>query len=405
MQRRIFQNAVLTMLVAVFCSANVLAQTTNQAQKIITFDKLQKTIIPLSACAQPNVKIEPALAGYKLEMVNGKYALVFDKPVSAGLYAIMLTSGAITEKIEWRVLMTGLQEKTTKQLNFAKVFYGRRIGQNFSSRIDPSYTINLRLPTDDIPHSQFFVRTVYDDIVQPFSRYREAFGGDNYIPASVKKVKLEVIWEYPPTKEEVIICSKEMEPLQEAPTIEFLSYNSRIVRKVNPFLDNKKGLDTAFQVTIRGIQVDPEVGFDADNTDPESSKTIRATFNDVKAPDEVRLDYSSTKLQLYNGDDPNPDSKWVADSSTFYVVSGAFDKSDGIFPTTIQVKGLPRLDITELRGEIAFKVKASIWNAKAGKSGVAATTLTIPLSIPVNMRHIGLKDIAVKENEKKSKRK
>jgi hypothetical protein len=188
--------------------------------------------------------------------------------------------------------------------------------------------------------------------------------------------------------------------LQLPPDIEFT--NSRVWRKYYPSVKNI-GLDTAFQIATRGIQVDPEVGFDADNTDPESSKTIKATFNDVKAPDEVRLDYSSTKLQLYNGDEPNPNSKWVADSSTFYVISGAFDKSDGRFPITIQVKGLPRLDITELRGEIAVKVKASIWNAKAGKSGVAETTLTIPLSVPVNMRHIGLKDIAAKEKKGRSK--
>ncbi len=404
MQLRIFQNAVLMLLTAVYCWVSAFAQSTNAVEKFITFDKLQKTIIPLPACSQPNVKIEPALAGYKLETVNGKYALVFDKPVAAGLYAITFTSGATTEKIEWCVLTSELESKAQKFFANTKVYYGHPIGADPTYRESWYVGQNMRLPTDELPSSQFFVRTTFDGVVQPFERFRERFIGRTRIPASVKIVKWEVVWEYPPTKEEIVLCSRETEPLQLPPDIEFTSNDPHIWRTDSPFLNNK-GLDTAFQIAIRGIRVDAEVGLDAENTDPESSKSVKATLNDVKAPDEVRLDYSTTKLQLYNGDEPNPHSKWVADSSTFYVISGAFDKSDGRFPVTIQVKGLPNLDITELRGEIALKVKASIWSEKAGKSGVAETALTIPIFIPVNMRHIRLKDIVTKEKEKKAKSK
>jgi hypothetical protein len=404
MQQRIFQNSVLMLLTVVFCSVSIFAQSANQVQKVFTFDKLQKTIVPLHACSQPNVKIDPALASYKLETINGKYALVFDKPVSAGLYAIMLTNGATTEKIEWRVLPSELESKAQKFFANTKVYYGYRIGDDPTDRESAYIGQNMRLLTDELPSSQFFIRTTFDGVVQPFERFRERFIGRTRIPASVKTVKWEVVWEYPPTKEEIVLCSRETEPLQLPPDIEFISYNSRIWRKDIPSVSNK-GLDTSFQIAIRGIQVDAEVGFDADNTDPDGSKSIKATLNDVKASEEVRLDYSSTKLQLYNGDEPNPYSTWVADSSTFYVISGVFDKSDGNFPITIQVKRLPRLDITELRGDIALKVKASIWNEKAGKSGVAETTLSIPLSVLLNMRHIGLSDIATKGKEKKGKSK
>jgi hypothetical protein len=394
------------LLIMMLCIAHqyTFSQTVSHEQKVVTFDKLQKTIISLPACSQPNVKIEPVLVGYKLETVNGKYALVFDKPVAAGLYAITFTSGATTEKIEWRVLPSELESKAQKYFANTKVYYGHPIGAEPTYRESWYVGQNMQLPTDELPSSQFFVRTTFDGVAQPFERFRERFIGRTKIPASVKIVKWEVVWEYPPTKEEIVLCSRETEPLQLPPDIEFTSYNSRIWRTDSPFLNNK-GLDTAFQIAIRGIRVDAEVGFDANNTDPDGSKSIKATLNDVKAPDEVRLNYSWTKLQLYNGDDPNPNSKWVADSSTFYVVSGAFDKSDGRFPVTIQVKGLPRLDITELRGDIVLKVKASIWNGKADKSGVAETTLTIPISIPLNMRHIGLSDIAAKGKEKKGKSK
>jgi hypothetical protein len=251
MQTRIFQNAVLMTLTAILCCANVLAQSADEAEKIITFDKLQKTIIPLLfPCSQPivkietnlagykletinrkralvfdkpvpagvytitltsgglseniDVKIEPNLAGYKLETVNGECALVFDKPVAAGVYAITLTRGGLTENIEWRVLTTALDPKSMPSLASMKLYHSKRL------------SLRATLPREaEIPLQQFKIDYQIDnDAPVQNNAFSESWSGP-YIPASARIVKAAVVWIYPITGERVILWQREIEPQQE----------------------------------------------------------------------------------------------------------------------------------------------------------------------------------------------
>jgi hypothetical protein len=252
------------------------------------------------------------------------------------------------------------------------------------------------------------VRTAFDGIVQPFDRYKERFLGTSTIPASAKKVKIEVVWEYPPTKEEVVLASSEIEPEQIQPDIVCYLGNVFVKRKDQwqGYLGKAPQHDSAFQIVVKGIAVDYEVPSDADYSDPLNSKSIKATLTDVRVNEEVKLDYVRMKLQLGNGGEANPNSTWVADSSTFYIISGEFDKSSGTFPITIQVKGLPRIDVHELFGTIEIQAKASIWNGKAGKSSDVSTSAfcEIPISIPLNMKPIQFtQEVITKKTGKKRK--
>ncbi len=239
------------LLTAVYCCVNALAQSTNAVEKFITFDKLQKTIIPLLfPCSQPIVKIEtnlagykletinrkralvfdkpipagvytitltsgglsenievkiqPNLAGYKLETVNGECALVFDKPVAAGVYTITFTSGGLTENIEWRVLPTALDPKSMPSLSSLKWYYGKRL------------SFRAKLPNEaELPLQQFKIDyQMGNDAPVQNNAYSESFIGP-HIPASARIVKAAVVWVDPMTGERVILWQREFEPQQE----------------------------------------------------------------------------------------------------------------------------------------------------------------------------------------------
>ncbi|TAE30366.1 MAG: hypothetical protein EAZ92_04580 [Candidatus Kapaibacterium sp.] len=382
--------------------------------KIITFDKLNKTIItfvlsPASYFKPGNPEVDikgtPSLVGqFRVEpdvatadaaaaaaptgaAANQprKYRIVFDKPIAAGTYNIKVsyTGGGKTDTAtsELKVLQSMLDPKTMKAIAGLKLYYGKRLA------------FRAKLPLEaELPLQQFKIdyqlgneKKMQDN---PFS---ESYVGPN-IPASAKKVKMEVVWINPGTGERVPLLSKEVTPEQTAPDIacqsaiaEMKSDNTQAPKKKAA---GKKPVPPAnFQVTIKGISVDYEVPIDADNKDPNASKPIKATLGEVEAEGPADIDFGAaeTKLTIYNGDEPDPLGAWTANATTFGITSGEFDATTGSFPIIIQVKDLPPKPPGEtriLRGTIAVKVGAKIVNRKAGVSNKVSQSCIIPINIP-----------------------
>jgi hypothetical protein len=381
--------------------------------KIITFDKLDKTIItfvlsPASYFKPGNPAVEikgaPSLIGqFRVEpdvqlgetptapvgaAANQprKYRMVFDKPIAAGTYNIKLTySGggkSDTGSSELKVLPSALDPRSMKALANLKLYYGKRL------------SFRGKLPLEaELPLQQFKIdyqlgneKKMQDN---PFS---ESYVGPN-IPASAKKVKIDVVWIYPGTGARVPLIAKEVTPEQTPPDIscqsaiaELKSSGSEAPKKK---ATGKKPVQPGnFQVSIKGIGVDFEVPIDADNKDVNASKSIKATLGEVEADGPADIDYNApeTKLTIFNGDEPDPTAVWSASGTTFGIITGDFDPASGTFPITIQVKDLPSKPPTEtriLRGTIAVKVGAKIVNRKAGTSAKSqAPPCIIPINIP-----------------------
>jgi hypothetical protein len=391
-----------------------------QQPKVITFDKLQVTKISFTVRpasyfkpgTNPIVEIKPSIPGGvtpRIDVAQTQLAanlapgdaavaaanqpkrlyIIFDKPVPAGDYTVKLsyTGGGKTDTASTllKVLPSQLEAKAMKTLGNLKFAYGKRV--TFRSKLPPE--AELPLQQFAIDYTLGNERTVADN------PYSETFTGP-YIPASAKKVKVQVVWKYPETGERVVLWSKDPEPEQQAPDI---VANNPIVDKKSDGKDvpklgkggggGKKPVQPDnFQITVRGITVDYEVPIDADNKDPNNSKKVNATLDNVEPLGDAEIDYSNadTQLRVYNGDEPDPTSTWQVGGNTFYVVSGAYN--EGSFPLTIQVKDLPPKPKNEqrtLRGTVAVKVGAKIRNNKAGKSSApASTTVVIPVNIPYN---------------------
>jgi hypothetical protein len=123
---------------------------------------------------------------------------------------------------------------------------------------------------------------------------------------------------------------------------------------------------------------------DADNSDTNASKSIKATLVDVKA-ESVSLDYNSSDfmVKVYRDDEPIPESSWTPNPGTFRIVKADYDSASGAFPTTIAISGLPSFG-TELRGTFAFKTEATIVNQKAGVSAITGGVCVVPINLPIN---------------------
>jgi hypothetical protein len=385
--------------------------------KIITFDKLQRTVITFVLSptlyfkpGNPAIDIKgtPSLAGqFRIEpdlspeSNNGgtpapltgaaanqprKYRMVFDKPIAAGTYNIKVSySGGgktDTASSELKVLPSMLDAKSMKALSTLKLYYGKRLA------------FRAKLPSEaELPLQQFKIDyQLGNEKKMQDNPFAESYVGPN-IPASAKKVKMDVVWINPGTGERVPLLSKEVTPEQTPPDISC----QNVVAELKPSgtegpkkkATGKKPVQPSnFQVVIKGISVDYEVPIDADNKDPNASKSIKATLGEVEADGPADIDYAApeTKLIIYNGDEPDPTAAWSATGTTFSMTSGEFDAASGTFPITIQVKDLPPKPPAEtriLRGTIAVKVGAKIVNRKAGTSAKSqAPPCIIPINIP-----------------------
>lgn len=204
-------NRILVLLVVLLCTTSTtsLAQVVSIDEKIITFDKLSKTVIPFVASAQPTITTEPSLEGqYTLAFANSNGTLTFAKPVQAGSYKIRLSASGKTTETSWKVLPTSLDSKSMKSLATLKLYFGKRL------------SIRSGLPDEaDLPLNQFSIDyQLGNEKLQPNNRYAESWVGP-YIPASAKKVLMSIVWEYPATGERVPLFTREIQPEQTPPEI------------------------------------------------------------------------------------------------------------------------------------------------------------------------------------------
>jgi hypothetical protein len=376
--------------------------------KIITFDKLQKTIITFvlspSSYFKPgnplvDIKGTPSLSGqFKVEQEDPtagnnpltanqprRYRIVFEKPIPAGTYNLKITyiggGKSDTASSELNVLPSTLERKSDVVFKAMKLFYGKRL--SVRSKL---------LAAAELPLAQFKIdyKLGNEKIVQD-NVYAESWTGPN-IPASAKTVDVNIVWIYPGTNERVPIATAKVTPQQTVPEI---SCSAATSEQKSSGTDTPKKKTSGkkpvqpnnFQIVIKGIGVDYEVPIDADNKDPNASKSLKATLGDVEPNGDAEIDYNNpdTVLRVYNGDEPDPTSTWVVNGTTFGIINGAFDASSGAFPVTIQVKDLPPKPPGEsrvLRGTVAIKVGAKIVNRKAATS---ANSTSPPCVITVNI--------------------
>lgn len=382
--------------------------------KIITFDKLQKTIITFSLTpatyfkpGNPDVEFKgtPSLAGkYKIEpdeatasssapfdpQANNKkrrYRMVFEQPIPAGEYNIKLTySGggkSDTASTDLKVLPSSLEAKSMRSLGGMKLYFGKRL------------SLRSKLQAEaEIPLAQFKIDyQLGNEKKNTDNPYQESWVGPN-VPASAKKVKADIVWVYPATGERVPLFSREITPEQSPPDI--LCMNATAEMRSSGAVESPKGRKPSgkkpiqpnnFEILVKGVSVDYEVPVDADNKDLAASKSIKATLDDVEPNGDADIDYTSTdtKLIIYNGDEPDPTSTWQPTATTFQVISGGFDNSAGVFPIVIAVKDLPPKPPAEtriLKGTIVVRAGARIVNRKAGSSASANGTCIITINIP-----------------------
>lgn len=362
-------NRIVVVLAVLLCTSSTLslAQTLSIDEKIITFDKLSKTVIPFTASVQPTtVTTEPSLEGqYTLSFADGKGTITFDKPMQAGSYIIRLSANGKTAATTWNVLPSKMDARSMRSLASLKLYYGKRL------------YLRSRLPAEaELPLQQFKIDYQFgSEAPKENNTYSESWTGP-YIPASATKVRTSIVWVYPMTGERVPIFTKETKPEQTPPDISCLNNTANLTKYDAP--------TNTYFLEIRGISVDFEVPLDADITDANASKSIRATLADVKA-EPASLDYNSAEfvLRVYRDDEPVPESSWTANPSTFRIVKADYDSASGAFPITIAISGLPPFG-TELRGTIAVKTEATIVNQKAGVSARVSSICVVSLNLPIN---------------------
>ncbi len=351
-----------------FCTAYTvsLAQVVSIDDKIFTFDKLSKTIIPFVASAEPKIKTEPSLEGqFVLAFADGKGTLTFANPVPAGTYTITMSIGGKTAKSVWNVLPSELDAKSVWSLRFLKYSYGKRV-----------YLKSRLLREAELPLQQFKIEYQFGS--EPVVRdnpYSENWSGP-YIPASAKQVSIAVVWVYPPTGERVQLFKRDIEPDQQPPDINASS--ATITSEFN-------ATTNTYTLFVKGIQVDYEEAMDADNSDPNNSKSVKARLEDVEA-DMAELGYTDPYFQLrpYIGNVPDTVSTWQPNGNTCKLVEGDYSAVTGNFPLKIVLSDLPSR-ATTIRGTIVVKFGAKLVNRKAGKSSaMGGGTIVIPVDVPIN---------------------
>ncbi len=337
--------------------------------KIITFDKLTKTIIDFSSDISPTVKIQPSPNGkYILAYAHGKGTITFSSPVPKGTYTITLSAGKQIAKCVWVVLPTRLDSSRIRGLASMKLYYGKRL--SIRSKL---------IPEAELPLQQFKIDyQLGSEKANIDNPYAESWVGPN-IPATAKTVQIAVVWVYPPTGERVPLFSRTITPEQVPPDVTYTPTS-----EIRTGTLNSQTRSLVF--IVKGISVDYNVPIDADNRDSNASKSLKATLNDIEV-DSTTIDYTSTDtyVRIYKGDEPDPDSQWLPNAATFRVQKSSLDGGRGAVSFSILVKELPPIPANEtrfLKGIFSFKPTIKINNRKAG---VSASAISQPCFVLINI--------------------
>lgn len=373
-------------------------------ERVITFDKLTKTIIPFSASEEPHISVTPLpRSPYSIKALGkGDYQLVFDAQVPANAYTILISCGTQSKTCIWKVLPSMLEERNMKVLSALYLNFGKRVG------------FRSRLPIEaELPQQQFKIGYKFGNQPANFDNaYSDTWIGP-CIPASATTVTVSVVWTYPPTGERVPLLSGTVYPQQtppeivaNSPSVELLSDS---LRKVFLNKGTIAANDTALLVRIKGFQVDYNVPIDADNSNPNASISIKASRDNIEVIQPLTIDFDDygTNFGIYKGAEPESKIKWKKISpETFQVIESTFNREDASLSMIARLL-MPKMpdNITRtVRGSLRLRARAAILNYKAGvKSTSFEEWLSVGFDIPY-MNPSGTSDspaeIAVKAREK-----
>ena len=397
-------------------------------QKIITFDRLSKTIIPFVANAQPSIQVTSKAITefnrtpppYTLEYANGKGTIIISQQVPEGEYTFTLTSGKTSAQCLLKVLPAMLDDMSMKMANDSKFFYGYPI--RLWSRLHPEAAL---------PIQQFVIDyRLGNQTPQQGKPYSENWNGP-CIPASAKVVRLAVLWLYPPTGERVPLFEKEYYPEQTPPSLEKsqakVELVSDTVKKIITYQATSSSPEQSINLTslrnegillvLKGIRINYDVPMDADNSNPAMSKPRNATLGDIdpyygttfgeENPDEIiyedtpMIDYEHSELKIYNGNELDQTAAWKLLPSTLGLVHDGIDYNN----SALQIYFLARLPNTMfgetrvLKGTLVAKVGARIDNRKAGVSGKRVESISIPISLTYTFPKSQYRDSLIKQND------
>jgi hypothetical protein len=350
---------------------------------IVIFDKLKKTIIRcfiasgrfFSYPGSFSVKIEgtPQLKDYSVvpllvpsttDKQEQSYAvdLIFNREIPAGTYKIYFEHreemGIVdTASTILRVLSSSLEGPPSYPI---KQYFGTPF--RFRGRL-----------SDEVPCC-IIMNFSFDD-QKPISQYSFASPWvGSRIPASVKKVKLSVLWKYPTTNELVTLYYREGIIEQSPP-----SFNCSSAATFSTFSSDSTQVD----VLIKNVFVNYEVPIDVDSL----NRVIKATLADVKF-DGVVLDSSKTQLGLAPINASTQATQKVSPSlmCRAEVLDTEYNPKTAEILVRVRIrkpqnKEAAALGFAHIQGFLTFQVSASIVNTKAGKSSNTPQSMQLLIKI------------------------
>jgi hypothetical protein len=350
---------------------------------IIIFDKLKKTIIRcfiatgrlFSYPGSFSVKIEgtPQLKDYSIvpllvppttDKQEQSYAvdLIFNREIPAGTYKILFEHreemGIVdTASTILRVLSSSLEGPPSYPI---KQYFGTPF--RFRGRL-----------SDEVPCC-IIMNFSFDD-QKPISQYSFASPWvGSRIPASVKKVKLSVLWKYPTTSELVTLYYREGIVEQSPP-----SFNCSSAATFSTFSSDSNQVD----VLIKNVFVNYEVPIDVDSL----NRVIKATLADVKF-DGVVLDSDRSQLSLVPINASTQATQKIPPSlmCRAEVLDTEYNPKTAEIFVRVRIRKpqnreAAALGFAHIQGFLTFQVSASIVNTKAGKSSNTPQSMQLLIKI------------------------
>jgi hypothetical protein len=209
---------------------------------------------------------------------------------------------------------------------------------------------------------------------EEFAAFAEGFIGPN-IPAAARIVRFRILWLN--DRDTTTLYVRDVEVEQTPPDISASDVHIELL--------STEGNTIRF--AVKGIGVNYEVPIDADNSNPNASKSIKASLNDVEIIGEkdIEIDTLGTRITLYEGFRPEPATLWRAINNCV-LVKRQFNEKTGYFSIELMFNNLPSPKETSImRGTLVLRnLAATIVNRKAGKRAVSTTQpIPIPIEIPL----------------------
>ena len=345
----------------VYCAAHtpLTAQTLAFDEKsIVTFDKLQKTVLTFTAKTKPTFSVLPKSAESLVSMrfTKNDNILLVEKPLPAGTYTFTLKSGKASAQTTLTVLPSALDTTSPSHQGIMPLFYGKRLA------------LHTKLPAGAaaLPLKDFSIDyQLGNEPKNQNNPYTESFLGPN-IPAAARIIIASVVWTYPLTGERVIIWTQRSSPSQIPP--ELLVQDV----KTETAFDSTA---TSLTLTVRGIRLNTDVPIDADNRDPAASRSIKATLGDAEVQNNAAIDFASPETRL----EALGSGAWKASPETLKLTESTYNDKSGEFLFRLTVSGLPKGTKSVLGAVKIGGIIGKIVNRKAGAVGSKELSVVVPM--------------------------